>query len=61
MHTKSKMQSIMDSKADSTLIEREKRQLEKIKYRQEKEIQNMIEHESKMAEIRRIQEEKIAF
>lgn len=43
----------------STLIEREKKQLEKIKAKTEKEIKNMIEHETKMGEIRRAQEEKL--
>jgi hypothetical protein len=44
----------------SSLIEKEKKQLEKIKAKTEKEIKNMIEHETKMNEIRKIQEDKIS-
>jgi hypothetical protein len=44
---------------ESALIEREKRQLEKIRLRQEKEIKQIMDHEAKLAEIRNKQEDKM--
>jgi len=55
---KSINKSVMGT-VDSTLIEREKKQLEKIKERQQKEIKNLIEYETKMAEIKNTQEDKL--
>ena len=43
---------------DSAMLERERQQLEKIKFKQQKEIEQMMEHEKKMQEIRDKNEEK---
>ena len=43
---------------NSTMIEREKRQLEKIKMKQTKELERMIEQELRMGEIRMQNEQK---
>jgi hypothetical protein len=42
----------------STMIEREKRALEKIRARQKKEVEQMMEYELQMERIRKINEEK---
>ncbi|EGR29285.1 hypothetical protein IMG5_159320, partial [Ichthyophthirius multifiliis] len=44
--------------SNSSVIEREKRQLEKIKLRQQKEIEQMLDHEVKMQQIRQQNEQK---
>ncbi|KAL4471753.1 hypothetical protein ABPG74_008646 [Tetrahymena malaccensis] len=44
---------------NSSLIEREKKQLEKIRFRQQKEIEQMMDYEIKMQEIRQQNEEKM--
>lgn len=41
------------------MIEREKRALEKIKARQQKDIEQMMEHELQMDRIRQLNEEKM--
>jgi len=57
--TKSNIQQLLNTKTDSTMIEKEKKQLERIKQRQEKEIKQLVEHEAQMNEIARKQEEKM--
>ena len=44
---------------DSAMLERERQQLEKIKFKQQKEIEQMMEYENKMQEIRDKNEEKL--
>jgi hypothetical protein len=44
----------------SSMIEKEKRALEKIKARQRKDIEQMMEYEMQMERIRQINEEKLA-
>jgi len=51
--------SAVSGGGESTLIEREKRQLDKIRKRQEKEIKQIMDHETRLAEIRKVQEEKL--
>lgn len=51
--------SMNDTKIFSTAIELEKKEIEKIKFRQKKEIESMIEYEIKMELIRKNNEEKI--
>lgn len=51
--------STSQDKMFSTAIEIEKKQIEKIKYKQKKEIESMIEYEVKMELIRKNNEEKI--
>lgn len=43
----------------STLIEKELKQLEKIKFKQQKEIEQTIQYEMKMEEIRKNNEKKM--
>lgn len=43
----------------STLIEKELKQLQKIKFKQQKEIQQTIQYEMKMEEIRKNNEKKM--
>jgi len=56
--TQSAIQELLTKKTDSTLIEKEKKQLERIKQRQEKEIKQLIDYENKMGDILKKQEEK---
>ena len=48
------------SNLKSTLIEKEMKQLEKIKFKQQKEIEQTIQYEMKLEEIRKGNEEKMA-
>ena len=43
----------------SAMLEKEKKELEKIKFRQKKDIEQMMEYELKMEEIRQRNEEKL--
>lgn len=43
----------------SAMLEKEKRELEKIKFRQKKDIEQMMEYELKMEQIRQRNEEKM--
>ena len=43
----------------SAMLEKEKKELEKIKFRQKKDIEQMMEYELKMEQIRQRNEEKI--
>ena len=43
----------------STMLEKEKKELEKIKFRQKKDIEQMMEYEMKMEEIRKRNEDKV--
>jgi len=45
----------------SAMLEKEKRELEKIKFRQKKDIEQMMEYELKMEQIRQRNEEKMRF
>lgn len=42
------------------MIEKEKKELEKIKFRQKKDIEQMMDYEIKMEQIRQRNEEKVA-
>lgn len=50
---------ITSGPVDSAMLERERQQLEKIKFKQQKEIEQMMEHERKLQEIRLKNEEKL--
>jgi hypothetical protein len=43
------------------MLEKEKKELEKIKFRQKKDIEQMMEYELKMEQIRQRNEEKLKF
>lgn len=43
----------------SAMLEKEKRELEKIKFRQKKDLEQMMEYEIKMEQIRQKNEEKV--
>jgi len=45
----------------SALLDKEKKELEKIKFRQKKDIEQMMDYELKMEQIRQRNEEKLKF
>lgn len=57
----SKTHSASGAQVQSSMLEKEKKELEKIKFRQKKDIEQMMDYEMKMELIRQRNEEKLKF